>query len=47
MKMHKKHTIFVNKNLNINMLEIKSIIKSRPIVIVQVNKEVLHIAYVV
>ena len=39
-----KSAIFVNKNLKINMLKIKNIVKSGIIVIVQVNIEMLHIA---
>ena len=40
-------TIFVEKCLKINMLTKKNIVKLKTTVIIQVNKEVLHIAYVI
>ena len=46
MKMQ-KFVIFVKKNLKINMLKIKNIVKLGIIVIIQVNIEELHIAYVI
>ena len=42
-----KNVIFVMKNLKINMLQIKNIVKLGTIVIIQENIEVLHIAYVI
>ena len=42
-----KYAIFVKKNLRINMLKIKSVIKLGTSVTMQVNIEVLHIAYVI
>ena len=38
-------SLFVKKNLKINMLKIKNIVKLGTIVIIQVNTEVPHIAY--
>ena len=46
MKMQ-KCAIFVKKKLKINMRKIKNIVKLETVVIVQVNIEVLHIAYVI
>ena len=46
MKMQ-KYIIFVKKNLKMNMIKIKSIVKLGFIVVIQVNIEVLHIAYVI
>ena len=40
-------SIFVKKNLRINILQIRNIVKIENIVIMQVNTEVLHIAYVI
>ena len=37
--------IFVDKSLKINMLKIKMITKVQIIIIIQVNIEVMHIAY--
>ena len=45
MKMQ-KFSIFVKNNLQINMLNINNVAKIRTIVIIQVNTEALHIAYV-
>ena len=42
-----KYVIFVKKSLKINMLKIKCIVKLEIIVFVQVNKEVLHMVYVI
>ena len=42
-----KSVIFVKKRFNVNMLEIKNIVKSEIIVITEVNIEALHIAYVI
>ena len=42
----RKSAIFAKKNLKINMLQIKNIIKLRTTVIIQENVEVLHIVYV-
>ena len=39
--------MFVKKHLKINMLKLKNIVKLEIIVIIQGNKGVLHIAYVV
>ena len=41
-----KSVMFVKKNLKINMLKIKNIVKLETIVIIQENIELLHIAYV-
>ena len=41
----KNFILFVKKSLNINMLQIKIIVKLETIVIIQGNKEVLQIAY--
>ena len=46
MKMQ-KFVPFIKKNLKINMLKIKNIAKLATIVIISVNKEVLHLAYVI
>ena len=46
MKM-KKFIIFVQKNLKMDMLKIKSIVKLGFIVIIQVNIEKLQVAYVI
>ena len=46
MKMQ-KFVMFVKKSLKINMLKIKNTAKLGIIVIIQVNIEVLHIAYVI
>ena len=46
MKMQKS-VIFVKKNLKINIWKLKNIVKLEIIVIMQENKEVLHIAYVI
>ena len=43
---NKKYTIFVKKNLKINMLQIKGIVKLENIVIIHENIEVLHLVYV-
>ena len=43
----KKIVIFVKKDLNIKMLKIKNIVKLGAIIIIQGNREVLHIAYVI
>ena len=42
-----KVVVFVKKNLKINMTKIKNIVKLWIIIIIQVNIEVLHIAYVI
>ena len=42
-----KSFIIVKKSLKINILKIKNTLKSEIIFVMQVNKEVLHIAYVV
>ena len=42
-----KFAISVKRNLNINMLQMKNIVKSGGLVIMQGNIEVLHIAYVI
>ena len=39
--------IFTNKNLKINMPNLKDIVKVVTIVIMQVNIEMLHITYVI
>ena len=39
--------MLVKKHLNINMLKLKNIVKSEIIVIIQGNKGVLHIVYVI
>ena len=44
MKMQ-KFAIFVNKNLKINILKIKNIVKLKILVIIQWNTEVLYIVY--
>ena len=44
MKMQ-KFAIFVNKNLKINILKIKNIVKLKTLVIIQLNTEVLYIVY--
>ena len=41
-----KSAAFGEKSLNINMLMIKNILKLEIIVIIRVNKEMLHITYV-
>ena len=46
MKMQKS-IIFVKKSLKIKMLKIKNNVKLGTIVIMQVNIDVLHIAYVI
>ena len=46
MKMQKS-IIFVKKDLKIKMLKIKNNVKLGTIVIMQVNIDVLHIAYVI
>ena len=46
MKMQ-KFSIFVKNNLQINMLNINTVAKIRTVVIMQVNTEALHIAYVI
>ena len=43
----KKIVIFVKKDLNIKMLKINNIVKLGAIIIIQGNREVLHIAYVI
>ena len=42
-----KSVTFVDESFKINMLTIKNTIKLEIIVIIQVNTEVLHIAYVI
>ena len=42
-----KSAIFVKKSLKINVLKIKNIAKLGTIVIIKVNLELLHIAYVI
>ena len=42
-----KFVVFINKNFKINMLKIKNIVKPGAIVMIQVNIEVLDIAYVI
>ena len=42
-----KFVIFVNRNLKISMPKKKIIVKLGPIVIIQGNIEVLHIAYAI
>ena len=42
-----KIAIFVKKGLKINMLKIKNTVKLGIIVIIQVNKELLDIVYVI
>ena len=42
-----KSVIFAKRNLKINILKIKNIVKLEIIVIVQGNIEMLHIAYVI
>ena len=42
-----KFRCICTKSLKINMLKIKNIVNLEIIVIIQVNKEVLHIAYVI
>ena len=42
-----KLIIFVKKNLKINMLKVKNIVKLGTTIILQVNTEVLHMAYVI
>ena len=42
-----KSVIFVKKNLRMNILKIKNIVKLEIIIIIKENKEVLHIAYVI
>ena len=44
---HKKYVIFQGKNLKKNTLMMKNIVKLEVIVIIHVNKDVLHIAYVI
>ena len=46
MKMEKS-TLFVKKGLIINILQIKNIVKLDIIPMIQVNKEVLRIVYVI
>ena len=46
MKMQ-KYLISVKENLKVNMIKIENILKLRTTVIIQVNVEVLHIAYIV
>ena len=43
--MQKKKLIFVKKNLKVNMLKIKNIVKLETITIIEMNIEVLHISY--
>ena len=42
-----KSAIFIKKSLKIDTLKIKNIVKLGSIVIIQVNIEVLHMAYVI
>ena len=42
-----KSVIFVKKNLKMNILKIKNIVKLEIIIIIKENKEVLHLAYVI
>ena len=42
-----KSAIFVKKSLKVNVLKIKNTAKLGTIVIIQVNLELLHIAYVI
>ena len=42
-----KSVMFVNKNLKMNKRQIKRIVKLEIIAIIQVNIEVLHIAYAI
>ena len=42
-----KSTLFVKKGLIINILQIKNIVKLEIIPMIQVNKEVLRIVYVI
>ena len=42
-----KFVIFLKKNIKMNMLEIKNIIKLETIVIIPANIMLLHIAYVI
>ena len=42
-----KSTLFVKKGLIINILQIKNIVKLDIIPMIQVNKEVLRIVYVI
>ena len=46
MKMHNSVT-FLKRNLKINMLKMKNIVKLVIILIIQQNIELLHIAYVI
>ena len=46
MKMQ-KYVIFIKKILKINILKMKNLIKLEIIIIIHVNNEVLHIAYVI
>ena len=44
---NEKKVYICKKNLKVNMLKMKNIVKLETLVIIQVNIEVLHIAYVI
>ena len=46
-KKRQKSVLFVSKSLEINMITTKIIVKLKIIVITQVNREMLNIAYVI